>query len=1057
MAGTAHAEESLALPLVAEEEARIVLAIEADDTGDEQSEKDAGQETIEPISVAVDTAAWAIPADLLLANARLDANSAPLGPVRAGIAAQTVPATTVAIDSAASGVVTPQGIDTFYGHINPFYGNINPFYGDIDAFWGNINPFYGDIDAFWGHINPFYGHINPFYGDIDAFWGDIDAFYGDIGAFDAAHLNSLGNFWTAAGAQIKTTETSWSSLKFTTSSSGAVTVTFDGTPNKVRTSLETLIAQADAQFGAAYTAKTGKNFRTGLVAEILARHGLDLGDSGTAKTTLAKTDAQRAAFYLDWHDSLMQYAGIDQIDHWMAATNWTPAVTQIQGEGADSVIGIIDGSFSTDTDLANNIVWAGGSSNSLNGHGAGVASLIAGAHDGVGVMGIAPRVHIATYNPFGTDGTSSWDAVANGIQQLQYAYVRGVNETGYVSIINLSLGEKGWTLSQGLADVLARPGIAQWHDENVFVVAAGNDGITQTTNINWDFSRDAPLILVGSINPLGEISNFSNRPGNACLLDNGVCHAGNEIFNRFVVAPGELLLVSDGHNGVVRRSGTSFAAPLVSGAISLLHDRWPWLVRHSYETTEIIFRSARDLGAPGVDPVYGHGLLDVTASQSPLDFNAMTFRSYQKIGLSWVQRDVSTLDLLAGGIPAWWNTSELFFTMFENIGDTYRDFSVPVSALTFGTSTNVLGRGSERLQDFVSARFARWINSNGADSNGDGAPGFSEVRSNGSQLPGDWSLRYDAIMPSLSQDGAWTPTHGAATLTNPNGSMSFTIGHGQGSMALSGYRFGVISDHDPFTGGVNPVLGLASGDVFAAAAYQIAPGTTVRVGYSENRERWDDIANVDPQTLMVRQQLGDRPASAVTLDLEQQVTDRISLGAQYTRLREVNAILGTQTAVNALLGNGSHTEAMSVSATIDAGNGLSFDLSATGARTETAGGQLLSNSGKIWSTAGQFTATKRGVLAGNDTLRLSVAQPLQIEQGELQLRSDQVVDRVTGETAPVTQTFGIQTRKRITGEAVYALPLSNRSEFGAFARYVSAGELGDEESVVAGATFSVRF
>ena len=78
-----------------------------------------------------------------------------------------------------------------------------------------------------------------------------------------------------------------------------------------------------------------------------------------------------------------------------------------------------------------------------------------------------------------------------------------------------------------------------------------------------------------------------------------------------MVAPGELILVSDGQGGVTRQIGTSFAAPLVSGAIALLHDRWPWLSNFPVETANIILNSAKDLGAPGVDAVYGHGLLDV--------------------------------------------------------------------------------------------------------------------------------------------------------------------------------------------------------------------------------------------------------------------------------------------------------------------------------------------------------------------------------------------------------------------------------------------------------------
>ncbi len=857
--------------------------------------------------------------------------------------------------------------------------------------------------------------------------------------------------------KIGAAESTWSKLIYSISSSGSISIRYNGEPNRIRDALEAMIAHAEAQFGEAYTAETGKSFREGFVAELLDRHGLDLANNSTAKETLAKNASERAAFYLDFNDSLLQYSGVDQVDHWMAAINWTPSITQIQGNGADTIIGIVDGGFSKDADLSNNIVFAGGGDALVGGHGAGVASLIAGAHDGKGILGIAPDVNIASYNPFSADGTSSWDAVADGILAIQnYSNTDG-NTYGRASIINLSLGESGWTLSQGLADLFARSDIASITNDTVFVVAAGNDGVVQNTNIEWDYNSDASLILVGSINPLGEISNFSNQAGSTCLLDNGVCHAGNELYNRYIVAPGELLLVSDGQGGVVRRSGTSFAAPLVSGAISLLHDRWQWLAEHPEATAEIIFRSARDLGAPGVDEIYGHGLLDVAASQSPLDFNDLRFRLHQRFeGIGFRGRSVTANELL-GAIPDWWETDDVFFAAFETVGDTVRDFSIPVSSFNYQRSTTALGRGAEPFQTFITKRFVRWINSNGKDSNGNGRSGFSEVQSSGGELDGQWSFQYDGIAPTIASDGTWNLNHGAATLTNPNGNMSFTVGHGQGAMALGGYRFGVISDHDPFTGGVNPVLGFASGETFFAAGYKIAPNTNVKVGYSENREEWDEIAGASQEQLQVRQQLGDRPASAVTVDIEQQVTDRFSVGLNLTRLREVNALLGTQTSASALLGEGSRTQAMTVSASLDVGSGLSFDVSATGAKSETANGQLFTNAGDIWSTAGQFTATKRGLLSSSDSLRVSVAQPLQVVEGELEFTSEQVIDRSTGQTGLVTQSLGIETRRQITGEAVYALPLTQFSEFGLFGRYASAADTNTNENLVVGGNFSLRF
>lgn len=1037
LATSAHANEAATIALPAMDEAALVGAVDeawaapADDTF---------ALTADPVVAEIVEPAFMHELDLSGYAFEAPQSGLRIPPVT------SEPAPSISTDK----VVTTRAIVPHYGDIDAFYGNIVAFYGNINAFWGDINPFYGDINAFWGDISPFYGNIS-------AFWGDIDAFWGDIVAFDNGGMAQLGAFWKSSSAQVVNTEANWSALKYTVSSTGAVTITFDGTPDKIRNSLETLIAQAEAQFGAAYKAKTGKDFRTGFVAEVLSRNGLDLANTTTAKKTLAKTDAQRAKFYLDWHDSLMEYSGIDRVDHWMGQINWTPSITQIQGNGHRTIIGIVDGSFSSSTGTGDNIVWKGGGTSTVGGHGAGVASLIAAPHDGKGVMGIAPEVKIATYNPFDTYSKASWDSVATGIEALIYDAYIGGNETGYVSIINLSLGEKGWAFSQGMADVLKRPRISAYHHETLYVIAAGNEGVTQTGNINWDFSKDASFILVGSVDANNNISSFSNRPGSACLVSGILCVPGNELYRRTVVAPGSLLLVSDGNGGVLRQSGTSFAAPLVSGAVSLLHDRWPWLAKHTPETAEIIFRSAKDLGAPGPDPIYGWGLLDVAASQSPLDFGKVNYKLYSKQGTNWLASNKSATEILLLGIPASWQTAGVNLAGIETVGGTYRDFLIPLSAAQFGQSSNSLGNGYQRMQDFVGDRFARWLLSKGLDKNGDGKLGVNQIQSYDAETRGQWSMRYDAIAPRFGEDEAVRNVHNAATLTTPGGDMSFTLGHGQGALALAGGSYGIVSDHDHATGGVNPVLGFASGEFFAGASYSPSKATTLSVGYSKNREDWRDLVGASEIDQNIQRALGARDAGALTLGIEHKVNDAITVNAQYTHLREDDALLGEQTTVEAFLGEGSATHALTVSASVNMGNGFSFDLSATGGATKTAEGQLLSSRGRVMSTAGQFTLNKRGVVGQRDILRVAVGQPLTIENGELELVNEQVIDRETGELGVVSQTIGLETKRRYTGEIVYATPVSETSELGVVARYVSEGNAGQDESLMIGANFGWRF
>ena len=59
-------------------------------------------------------------------------------------------------------------------------------------------------------------------------------------------------------------------------------------------------------------------------------------------------------------------------------------------------------------------------------------------------------------------------------------------------------------------------------------------------------------------------------------------------------------------------TGTSFSSPLVAAAAA-----WVWTVRPRLEKTqlfELMRRSARDIGVPGVDNDSGYGLLDIPAA-----------------------------------------------------------------------------------------------------------------------------------------------------------------------------------------------------------------------------------------------------------------------------------------------------------------------------------------------------------------------------------------------------------------------------------------------------------
>lgn len=231
-------------------------------------------------------------------------------------------------------------------------------------------------------------------------------------------------------------------------------------------------------------------------------------------------------------------------------------------------------------------------------HGTPVASIIGAAMNGVGVHGVAPQ---ATLLIFRTD-----DDDDDELSLLGEAILEGVERSA-------NLGAHVVNMSFGSTEPAARnefEGIFAYLKANdiVTVIAAGNDGAAdpEASALGALDVPGAPAtIIAGSVNSLNVISSFSNRAGEGADI--------------FLVAPGELLrAVYPGAGADQTRffSGTSAATPMISGAAALLRSLWPNLTAE--EVVDILLTSATDLGAPGTDPVYGRGLLNVGAAVSPI-------------------------------------------------------------------------------------------------------------------------------------------------------------------------------------------------------------------------------------------------------------------------------------------------------------------------------------------------------------------------------------------------------------------------------------------------------
>ena len=131
----------------------------------------------------------------------------------------------------------------------------------------------------------------------------------------------------------------------------------------------------------------------------------------------------------------------------------------------------------------------------------------------------------------------------------------------------------------------------------------------QLTILLHDYSGlESHLLTVVALNPDNSIAGFSNR----CGVAKDWC----------VSAPGVDIVSTVNRNEYMPLSGTSMAAPHVSGAIAVLLDQHPELT--PAQVVNLLKVTATDLGAAGVDDVYGNGLINLaaaTASMGPFSLS----------------------------------------------------------------------------------------------------------------------------------------------------------------------------------------------------------------------------------------------------------------------------------------------------------------------------------------------------------------------------------------------------------------------------------------------------
>ncbi len=579
-------------------------------------------------------------------------------------------------------------------------------------------------------------------------------------------------------------------------------------------------------------------------------------------------------------------------------------------------------------------------------HGGSVMGYAANARNGLGTLGVAYGANLMMNSVRGT------------------ANMRVLADQG-ANIVNFSCGGCGEN-----TDVALFNSLQYLANHNVLMTSAtGNEGYTSPTFDTPAYYANLLDYSLLAVTGVEEVNGALVNSYNNCGVQKEFC----------------LTAYAD--------TGTSFAAPQVAGAAALIKEGWSYLT--AKQIGQILLYSAKDIGAAGVDTVYGHGLLDLQAAVGPIGSVTVASRlgSTTSFAPSTITQNQSSAfgNAFAASTNAKGNVVAI-----DSFGRDFaikpQDNMVMAKAYRFTSDTlNNFGRNPNALRpvkvnDALSLSFSRQDNTQGTTD----ILGFAEYKITPTAL---YKMGFATDMSRLEDMTENDPTQ---TFNKANFISTDIFQNG----------FLHMSDNNQV---FNQSITLNPDAKFK---------TTVSTYYSQNNNTanyFNPTSNgitSDFSSSIINTQYA--PADNMTVNFKNGVT------------HEFNSVLGMQTSGSFAMADGANTYFTG----FDVGYNITPHWSVSGSylfgvtKAKPSAASAFTDISDIMSDSFALTATRTELL-GHDSLSLSVGQPTRVRSGAASGLT-QTVDHNTGaiSTAAFQQDM-VPTGRTLELQAAYQTALSD--------------------------------